>query len=189
MPLPPLLSPIPIHVVDPPGMASWLIALISGGVGFVLAIAAEPLKAHLMEVVTARKVKSLLYRELAFTLLRIEEVQKLSKDNEWEELLKEVPKFASMEWYTAHHLGTVVRADPQRGLVVVEEGLKESWTNVGRGLPLLAASMVKAECKAGHLDEELLAEIKEDERSVRSRRRISIDEMIAELPENDDLLS
>ena len=175
----PIPIPFPIHVVDPAGPPAWVIAVISAAIGFVLAIFAEPLKAYIMELYTAKRVKTMLYQELADCLLDIEETVSFNDTGLMDSLLHNVPAFQAMAWHKVNHFNAVHRADPKRGLMGIEELLARNWKNYGRKLHVAAPEMVSQAGKLGILDGMLFEQLMSAARPERKRRRELIEKSIA----------
>jgi hypothetical protein len=185
---PPVPIPLPIHVVDPPGMAGWLIAVISGAVGFILAVAAEPLKAHVMEMVVARKVKPILYRELATWLADLEAGNHSEDKTRFHYAIHNKRRFTSMEWFSEHQFNVVLRADPSGALGRAERVVdnlcremlaKYDEETTGMMLCEVVPELVKSMASLGVLDVKSLDKATADEKAERERRKKILEKISA----------
>jgi hypothetical protein len=176
----PVPIPFPIHVVDPPGMAGWLIAVISGAVGFVLAIIAEPIKSHILELVATRKLKPILYAELARYFVSLEIAWESEKPDRFTNLASTPPQFGVMDWYSAHNLNLILRIDPKGELMRIEsilKGLQEAFhkqfdeDTTGTVLLVVAKNLTEAIATTGGLDLKLLDKARVADREERERRK------------------
>jgi hypothetical protein len=183
---------VPVRILNEPDLFTRALPFLTTALGFALGLLAEPIKAYVMEVFAARKVKPLLYGELATVLVDIEQASE--RNNAWffQGLLQKPPGFPVMAWYSDHHLNLVLRADPGGGLVGIQQELiglctmasrslgekaaSDDWESAARVIELAWPELLKALEKTGDLDVGLLEKRRSAQREVRERRRKALDE-------------
>jgi hypothetical protein len=176
---------VPVRILNEPDLFTKTLPFLTTALGFVLGLLAEPIKAYVMEKFAAKKVKPVLYAELASVLVEIEEATERIDEAMCKALIQEPPTFPGMAWYNAHHFNLVLRIDPKGGLMHTDRELKKFWEGAQANMASLddpiAAGMVLRDDAIGTVKSmgelrsvqlELLERMKSAERAERKRRPV-----------------
>jgi len=115
---------LPVQLVNQPVNPWYSNQLFAVFIGFVLALAAEPLKRRIQASFDEREARQRLYDDLGRYLGRVEAMSLLNGLDIllWNEVIS--PQAPNFDYYSAHEPGVLLRADKKRGVYLLVQRLR-----------------------------------------------------------------